>query len=318
MQEYLIRRILLLIPTILGVTLIVFLMMRVIPGDPVANMMGEAYSEGDAQRIRQELGLDKPVLVQYIKWLGLLLRGDWGNSMFTHRPVLADILYRLPVSLELIVFSTLISVLIALPAGTVAAVWPNSWKDYSAMMVAMAGVSVPEFFLAVLLFLLFGLSLGWLPVSGYIPLTQHVGENLRHMVLPTIALGFPRAALLTRLVRASLLEILKLEYVNTARAKGLAERVIVLKHALRNALIPTVTVAGLQIGFLIGGAIVVETVFAVPGIGSFGIDAIIKRDYPQVQAFVLVGALIFVLANLTVDLLYMVIDPRIQYAVGKA
>jgi peptide/nickel transport system permease protein len=234
--------------------------------------------------------------------------------MFTNRPVLSEVLYRLPVSLELIVFSTLISLLIALPAGIIAAIRPNTWKDYSAMMIAMAGVSIPEFFLAVLLFLLFGLVLGWLPVSGYVPVTQHLGDNVRHMILPTIALGLPRAALLTRLIRASLLEILKMEYVTTARAKGLAERFIILKHALRNALIPTVTVAGLQVGFLIGGAIVVETVFAVPGIGSFGIDAIIKRDYPQVQAFVLVGALIFVMANLMVDMLYLVIDPRIQYA----
>jgi peptide/nickel transport system permease protein len=317
MQEYLLRRLLLLIPTVIGVTLIVFLMMRVIPGDPVANMMGEAYSEADAQRLRRELGLDQPVFLQYCKWLGLLVQGDWGRSMFTNRPVLAEVLYRLPVSLELIVFSTFISLLIALPAGVIAAVRPNTWKDYSAMMVAMAGVSLPEFFLAVLLFLLFGLVLGWLPVSGYIPLTQNLGDNVRHMILPTIALGLPRAALLTRLIRASLLEILRMEYVTTARAKGLGEHLVVLKHALRNALIPTVTVAGLQIGFLIGGAIVVETVFAVPGIGSFGIDAIIKRDYPQVQAFVLVGALIFVVANLTVDLLYLVIDPRIQYATGE-
>jgi peptide/nickel transport system permease protein len=317
MQEYLMRRLLLLIPTLIGVTLIVFLMMRVIPGDPVANMMGEAYSEADAQRLRRELGLHQPILLQYCKWLGLLVQGDWGRSMFTNRPVLSEVLYRLPVSLELIVLSTLLSLLIALPAGIIAAIRPNTWKDYSAMMVAMAGVSIPEFFLAVLLFLLFGLALGWLPVSGYIPVTQHLGDNVRHMILPTIALGFPRAALLTRLIRASLLEILKMEYVTAARAKGLGERLIILKHALRNALIPTVTVAGLQIGFLIGGAIVVETVFAVPGIGSFGIDAIIKRDYPQVQAFVLVGALIFVVANLTVDMLYLVIDPRIQYATGE-
>jgi peptide/nickel transport system permease protein len=280
MQDYLLRRVLLLLPTIVGVTLIVFLMMRVIPGDPVANMMGEAYSEADAQRLRRELGLDQHVLVQYGKWLVLLLQGDWGRSMFTNRPVLSEVLYRLPVSLELLVFSTLVSLLIALPAGIIAAVRPNTWKDYSAMVVAMAGVSIPEFFLAVLLFLLFGLVLGWLPVSGYTPATQHLGDNLRHMILPTIALGFPRAALLTRLVRASLLEILQQEYVTTARAKGLGELLVVLKHALRNALIPTVTVIGLQIGFLIGGAIVVETVFAVPGFGSFGIDAIIKRAYP--------------------------------------
>jgi peptide/nickel transport system permease protein len=245
------------------------------------------------------------------------MQGNWGRSLFTNQPVLTDILYRLPVSLELLVLSTFISLMIAFPAGTIAAVRPNTWKDYSAMVVAMAGVSLPEFFLGVMLFLLFSLLLGWLPVAGYIPLLENPWGNLRHMVLPVIALGFPRAALLTRLVRASLLEVLKMEYITTARAKGLGEKFVILKHALKNALIPTVTVIGLQVGFLIGGAIVVETVFAVPGIGSFGIDAIIKRDYPQVQAFVLVGALVFVLANLVVDLLYVVIDPRIQYSTGE-
>jgi len=313
MREYLVHRLLLLIPTILGVTLVVFLMMRFIPGDPVTNMMGENYSEEDARQLRHELGLDQPLIVQYVKWLFFLLHGDWGRSILTNRPVLTDVLYRLPVSLELIVLSLALSLLIALPAGIIAAMRPNTWQDYSAMMVSMAGVSLPEFFLGVLLFLLFALVLRWFPVSGYVPLLDHPEGNLWHMVLPTIALGFPRAALLTRLMRATLLEVLKLEYVTTARAKGLGESPVVLKHALRNALIPTLTVAGLQVGFLIGGAIGVETVFAVPGIGSFGIDAIIKRDYPQVQAFVLVGAFIFVLANLTVDLLYAVIDPKVRY-----
>jgi peptide/nickel transport system permease protein len=183
--------------------------------------------------------------------------------MFTHQPVLTDILYRLPVSLELLVLSTIVSLLIAIPAGTIAAVRPNTWKDYSAMILAMAGVSIPEFFLGVMLFLLFGLVLGWLPVSGYIPILENPWGNLMHMVLPVIALGMPRAALLTRLVRASLLEVLKMEYVTTARAKGLGENFVVLKHALKNALIPTVTVIGLQVGFLIGGAIVIETVFGL-------------------------------------------------------
>lgn len=181
------------------------------------------------------------------------------------------------------------------------------------MMVAMAGVSIPEFFLGVLLFFIFALTLRWFPVSGHIALTDNLSANLHHMLLPTIALGLPRAALLTRLVRASMLEVLRLEYVTTARAKGLSAWAVLLKHVLKNALIPTVTVIGLQVGFLIGGAIVVETLFAMPGIGSFGVDAIIKRDYPQVQAFVLVSALVFVVANLSVDLLYSVIDPRIQY-----
>lgn len=313
MREYLLHRLLLLIPTVLGVTVIVFLMMRLIPGDPVTNMMGETYSAEDAQKLRHELGLDQPLIVQYGKWLVRLLHGDWGRSILSNRPVLPDVLYRLPVSLELLVLSMLVSLLIALPAGIIAAVWPNSWKDYSAMMVAMAGVSIPEFFLGVLLFFIFALTLRWFPVSGHIALTDNLSANLHHMLLPTIALGLPRAALLTRLVRASMLEVLRLEYVTTARAKGLSAWAVLLKHVLKNALIPTVTVIGLQVGFLIGGAIVVETLFAMPGIGSFGVDAIIKRDYPQVQAFVLVSALVFVVANLSVDLLYSVIDPRIQY-----
>lgn len=313
MREYVLRRLLLLIPTLLGVTFIVFLMMRFIPGDPITNMLGESYAAEDAQKLRHELGLDQPLVVQYSKWVLHLLSGDWGRSILSNRPVLSDILYRLPVSIELLILSMIVSLLVALPAGIIAAVWPNTWKDYSAMMIAMAGVSIPEFFLGVLLFLLFALLLRWFPVAGHIPFSDSISGNLQHMLLPTIALGLPRAALLTRLIRASLLEVLKMEYVTTARAKGLRETFIVLKHALKNALIPTITVVGLQVGFLIGGAIVVETVFAMPGIGSFGVDAIIKRDYPQVQAFVLVGALVFVVANLSVDLLYSVVDPRIQY-----
>lgn len=318
MREYILRRLLLLIPTIIGVTLIVFLMMHFIPGDPVTNMMGEMFSKEDAARLRHELGLDQPLLWQYLKWLFFLFRGDWGRSLFTHEAVLTELLYRLPVSIELLFLSTLLSLLIALPAGIIAAIRPNSWKDYSAMIIAMAGVSLPEFFLGVLLFLLFALLLGWLPVAGYVPLSDNPVEHFRHLILPTIALGLPRAALITRLMRATLLEVLKMEFVTTARAKGLGEEVVILKHAMKNALIPTITVVGLQVGFLIGGAIVVETVFAIPGIGSFGIEAIIKRDYPQVQAFVLIGASVFVVANLVVDLLYAVIDPRIQYSTGAS
>ena len=205
MREYLLRRLLLLIPTLLGVTLIVFLMMRFIPGDPITNMMGETYSAEDAQKLRHEFGLDQPMVVQW--QMVLLLRGDWGRSILSNRPVLPDIMYRLPVSIELLILSMGISLLIALPAGIIAAVWPNSWKDYSAMMVAMAGVSIPEFFLGVLLFLIFALMLRWFPVSGHIALLENPSDNLRHMLLPTIALGLPRAALLTRLVRASLLEV---------------------------------------------------------------------------------------------------------------
>jgi peptide/nickel transport system permease protein len=205
------------------------------------------------------------------------------------------------------------ALLIAIPAGVIAALRPYSWRDYSAMTTALIGVSVPEFFMGVLLILFFSLLWGILPAVGYVPLTESVWGNLLHMILPAVTLGLGRAALLTRLVRASMMEVIRLDYVTTARAKGVREWAVVLKHALKNALIPTVTVLGLQVGFLIGGAIIVETVFSVPGVGSFGISAISLRDYPQVQAFVLIFSLGFVLINLIVDVLYAFLDPRIKY-----
>jgi peptide/nickel transport system permease protein len=313
MQEYIIRRLVLLIPTVLGVTLLVFLMMRFIPGDPVALLLGDYYTPEAAAVIRQQYGLDRPLHVQYVLWLKQLVSGNWGYSIIAKRPIFSDLVRRLPITLELVVLSMSFALLIAIPAGIIAALRPYSWHDYGAMTTAMLGVSIPEFFLGVLLILVFALAWDVLPAVGYVSLAESVGENLRHMALPAVTLGLGRAALLTRLIRASMMEVIRLDYVTTARAKGAQERVVVLKHALKNALIPTVTVLGLQIGFLIGGASVVETVFSVPGLGSFGITAIAMRDYPQVQAFVLFVALAFVLMNLLVDILYGFLDPRIKY-----
>jgi peptide/nickel transport system permease protein len=239
--------------------------------------------------------------------------GDWGRSIIANRPIFDDLIRRLPVTVELIILAMSFALLIAIPAGVIAALRPYSWHDYSAMTTALIGVSVPEFFMGVLLILFFSLFWGLLPAVGYVPLSESVWGNLKHMILPATTLGLARAALLTRLIRASMMEVIRLDYVTTARAKGVRERWVVLKHALKNALIPTVTVLGLQVGFLIGGAIVVETVFSVPGLGSFGIGAIALRDYPQVQAFVLLFALGFVLVNLIVDVLYAFLDPRIKY-----
>jgi peptide/nickel transport system permease protein len=313
MKEYIIRRLVLLIPTVLGVSLIVFLMMHFIPGDPVALLLGDYYTEATAQAIRAQYGLDKPLHIQYVLWLSRLFIGDWGQSIIANRPIFDDLIQRVPVTLELIVLSMGFALLIAVPAGVIAALKPYSWRDYSAMTTALIGVSVPEFFMGILLILFFSLFWDILPAVGYVPLTESVWGNLKHMILPAVTLGLARAALLTRLVRASMMEVIRLDYITTARAKGVREWAVVLKHALKNALIPTVTVLGLQIGFLIGGAIVVETVFAVPGVGSFGIAAISLRDYPQVQAFVLLFALGFVLTNLVVDILYAFLDPRIKY-----
>jgi peptide/nickel transport system permease protein len=313
MKEYILRRLLLVIPTVLGVTIVVFLMMRFIPGDPVSLLLGDYYTEETAAAIRQKYGLDRPLHVQYVLWLERLMRGDWGRSIIANRPILADLLRRVPITLELIILAMGFALLIAIPAGVIAALRPYSWHDYGAMTTAMIGVSVPEFFMGILLILCFSLAWDLLPAVGYVPLTQSVWGNLQHMILPALTLGLARAALLTRLIRASMMEVIRLDYVTTARAKGVREGAVVLKHALKNALIPTVTVLGLQVGFLIGGAIVVETVFAVPGVGSFGIGAIALRDYPQVQAFILLFSLGFVLVNLVVDILYAFLDPRIKY-----
>ena len=324
MRVYILRRLLEMIPTILMITLVVFVMMRSIPGDPVVALLGDAYTEEDAERTRAAYGLAQPVLVQYVIWLGKLVRGDWGTSILSGRPVLSDVLVRLPVTLELVLLSMGVALLIAVPAGLIGALRQNTWADYTATSVAMIGVSIPEFFIGVLLLLVFSIGLGGiLPSSGWVYLpgtcpTMVCGVslwgNVQHVLMPAIALGVGRAAILTRLLRASMLEVIRTEYVTTARAKGLGERPVVLKHALKNALIPAVTVMGLQVGFLIGGAIVVETLFAMPGLGTFGIDAIIARDYQQVQGFALITAFAFVVINFLVDLTYTVLDPRIRYA----
>jgi peptide/nickel transport system permease protein len=324
MRVYILRRLIQIVPTVLMITLVVFVMMRSIPGDPVVALLGDAYTEEDAIKARETYGLDKPVLVQYLIWLGKLVQGDWGTSILSGRPVLQDVLVRLPVTMELVMISMVVALVIAIPAAIIGALRQNTWADYTATSVAMIGVSIPEFFIGVLLLLMFSIGLdGLLPSSGwvYLPGTcpsivcgVSLWGNMTHVLMPALALGVGRAALLTRLLRASMLEVIRTEYVTTARAKGLSERPVVFKHALKNALIPTITVMGLQVGFLIGGAIVVETLFAMPGLGTFGIDAIIARDYQQVQGFALITALTFVVINLLVDLTYTFLDPRIRYA----
>jgi len=323
MRTYILRRLLQIIPTILMITFVVFVMMRSIPGDPVVSLLGDAYTEEDAEKAREAYGFNKPIVVQYVIWLGKLVQGDWGASVLSGRPVLSDVLVRLPVTLELIVLSMGVALVIAIPAAIIGALRQNTWADYTATSAAMVGVSIPEFFTGVLLLLVFSFGMGGLlPSSGWVYLPGTCPSmvcgvsfwgNMQHVLMPAFALGIGRAAILTRLLRASMLEVIRTEYVTTARAKGLAERPVVFKHALKNALIPTITVMGLQVGFLIGGAIVVETLFAMPGLGTFGIDAIIARDYPQVQGFALITAFSFVFINLLVDLTYTFLDPRIRY-----
>ncbi len=313
MRTYIFRRLLQLMPTLLAITFLVFMAMRILPGDPLIGLLGDAYDEENAQLLRQEYGLDRPMLVQYVTWLGQLVQGDWGSSILNGRSVLKDMLWYLPASLELIVAALCVSITIALPSGIMAAVRQNTWVDYSAMTTALVGVSAPDFFFGVLMLLLFTIGLGVFPSSGWSPISQGVWAHFSHLIMPAITLGFSSAAILARMLRGTMLEVIRMEYITTARAKGVNGWGVIVKHALKNALIPVVTILGLQLGFLIGGAVVVETLFALPGLGSFGMQAIFARDYPQVQGFILFVALVFTFSNVLVDVLYAFIDPRIRY-----
>jgi peptide/nickel transport system permease protein len=322
-RVYILRRLLEMIPTILMITLVVFVMMRSIPGDPVVALLGDAYTEEDAERTRAAYGLAQPVLVQYVIWLGKLVRGDWGTSILSGRPVLSDVLVRLPVTLELVLLSMGVALLIAVPAGLIGALRQNTWADYTATSVAMIGVSIPEFFIGVLLLLVFSIGLGGiLPSSGWVYLpgtcpTMVCGVslwgNVQHVLMPAIALGVGRAAILTRLLRASMLEVIRTEYVTTARAKGLGERPVVLKHALKNALIPVVTLLGPLFAAVGTGSFFVESIFRVPGMGRFFVQSMTGRDYPMIMAVVLTYGAFLAIMNLVVDLAYGALDPRIRY-----
>ncbi|MBW1689979.1 MAG: ABC transporter permease [Deltaproteobacteria bacterium] len=312
MRRFFIRRLLILIPTFLGITLVVFATMKLIPGDPIIALLQDNYTEELAAELRSKLGLDRPLPIQYAIWLRDLVSGDWGTSIISKEPVRDEILRRLPVTIELLTLALFFALLISIPIGIISAKRRNTLIDYSAMSFAMLGISLPEFFLGALFLLFFALGLQWFPATGYVPFFEDPVNNLRHLVLPALTLGMTRAALIARLVRNSMLEVIRQDYIDTARAKGLSEFVVINKHALKNALIPTVTVVGLQIGYLIGGAIIVESLFAIPGIGSFGIDGILQRDYPMVQAFTVVAASGFIISNLVVDIVYTFLDPRIR------
>jgi peptide/nickel transport system permease protein len=304
-----------LVPTVLGVGVLVFFIVRLIPGDAVDAMLGSSDTAFDPQvaaSLRHLFGLDRPLPDQFWLWLTSVLRGDLGTSIQTHRPVLVEILQAFPVTLELATGSLLIGVLIAVPAGVVSAQRRGGWSDLSARLVALLGLSLPNFWLGLLLIYLFAVVLHLLPAGGFVPLTKDVAGNLRSAVLPMITLGTALAAITMRQTRSAVLEVLGLDYVRTARAKGLGERSVLYNHALRNSLVPVVTVVGLQLGRLLGGTVIIEQIFAWPGLGQLTLKAINGRDYPMVQGGVLFLALFFVLTNLLVDMLYLVLDPRLR------
>lgn len=305
MGAYVLRRLALAIPTLIGVTVVVFALIRLVPGDPARLVLGLQASEEEVQRLRSQLGLDQPLPVQYVRFLGRLVQGDLGRSVVTGEPVVREIAARLPATVQLAVTSTVVAAAVGVAAGVVSATRQYSWLDYLVMTVALFGISLPVFWLGLMLMLLFSVHLRWLPAGGY--------GTPAHLVLPTVTLAAFSVAIIARMTRSSLLEVLHQDYVRTARAKGLSARAVVLRHALKNALIPVVTVIGLQFGGLLGGAILTETVFAWPGMGRLLVGAIVARDYPVVQGAVLVFAALFTLVNLAVDVLYAYVDPRIHY-----
>lgn len=314
LQGYVLRRLLLAVPVLFGVSLLVFAVMHLAPGDPAAIMLGAQATREDVTRLHRELGLDRPLVVQYARWLGRVVQGDLGRSIPLGREVLPEVLTRFRATLILTGGALLVALAIGVPAGIVSATRQYSWLDRLSMGIAVTGVSLPVFWTGIMLIIVFSLMLRWLPSAGmYSPYGGDVTDLLWHLVLPAVTLGTASAAALARMTRSSVLEIVRQDFVRSARAKGLAERAVVGRHVLKNAVNPVVTVLGIQVGTLLGGAILTETVFSWPGLGSMMVRAIQARDYPLVQGGVLLIATTFVGVNLLVDLLYAVFDPRIRY-----
>lgn len=313
MKSYILRRLLALIPVALVVATVSFILIHLAPGDPAAIIAGPDAPADDVARIRRTLGLEQPLHLQLARWYGRLLQGDLGQSIFLRKPVLEAIVDRAEPTVLLTLSAIVVATVIGVPAGVVSARHHNTATDQAFMVFALLGISIPNFLLGLLFVLVFGVWLAWFPVAGYAPLEDGWLATARSLVMPAFALGLVQSALIARIARSSMLDVLREQYVTTGRAKGLAERVVVYKHALRNALVPTVTVIGISFAVLISGAVVVETVFNIPGLGRLIVSAVLRRDYPVVQGVVLVIAGLYMLVNLLVDLSYLLIDPRVRY-----
>jgi peptide/nickel transport system permease protein len=313
MLSYILRRILSTLPVMAIVALLVFSLLYIAPGDPATVIAGDQASPEDVERIRQSIGLDRPFLVQFGSWVWHILHFDLGTSIFTNLPVSSLIAQRIEPTLSLMTLTLLLTILVAVPLGVVAAWKAGSWIDRSIMAFAVFAFSLPVFVIGYVLAYVFALKLEWLPVQGYTPLAEGFWPWLQNLILPAVALGGVYIALIARITRASMLEVLQQDYVRTARAKGLGMRNILFVHALKNAAVPIVTVIGIGVALLIGGAVVTESVFAIPGLGRLTIDAILRRDYPVIQGIVLLFSFLYVLVNLMVDVIYTLVDPRIRY-----
>lgn len=305
MLNYVVKRLLSMIPVLVGISILLFFMLRMLPGDPAQVLAGQMASPEEIETIRKQLGLDRPIYEQYLSYLGRLARLDLGRSARTQNPVIEEIWARLPNTALLAVVAIGLACLFGIPAGVISAVRPYTWVDYAVTMGALFGISMPVFWLGLMLVVVFAVVLRWLPAGGT--------GSWQHVVLPSVTLASFVVAFIARMTRSTMLETLSLDYISTARSKGLREEVVVIKHALKNALIPIVTVVGLQFGLLLGGAVLTETVFAWPGIGRLIVDSILARDYPVIQGTILIFGLLYIMVNLAVDILYVVIDPRIRY-----
>jgi len=315
MATYLVRRLFAMLPVLAVVAVVSFSIIHLAPGDPVLMILGDDATAVDIENVRRELGLDRPLYMQFLSFIGQLLRGDLGTSLFFSSPVSEAILQRAEPTVMLTLLSLTIAVTLGVLMGIVAAVKRNTVVDQSILVVSLFGVAMPNFWLGLNLILLFSVTLGWLPTSGYVPIADGgIGGVVRSLLLPAIALGFSQAALISRMTRSSVLEVLSQDYIRTARAKGVLPQMVLARHALRNALIPVMTVAGITMATLIGGSVVIETVFAIPGVGSLMVQSIFRRDYPVIQGTLLVVAALYVLVNLLVDMVYVALDPRISYS----
>ncbi len=312
MTRFFLRRLILAIPVLLFVSIIVFTIVAAIPGDPARILLGEDVSKEALENLREELGLDRPIYVRYLIWLRHVVQGDLGRSVRDHRPVRDTLLLKLPATIELAVVALIVAWIIAIPAGALAAWKQRTTVDYTATTLALAGVSIPNFWLGIMLIYLLAVNYHVFPPSGYVEPWINLRRNISLMVMPAIVLGTALAALVMRQLRSSMIEVLSADYVRTAHAKGLADAVIIVKHAMKNALIPVVTVMGLQFSGLLGGAVITETIFAIPGVGRLAVDSILTRDYPMVQGVVLFVAVVVVATNLAVDVVYGLLDPRIR------
>lgn len=311
--QHLVRRLIVMIPVLLGLSLAVFLIMRVIPGDAAVAMLQESPTAQQKDAMREQLGLDEPLPKQYLTWIGGVVRGDLGTSFWTNRPVTSEIRRTAPVTIELALLASVFALIVALPIGIISAVRRNTFWDYAGRSVSILALSVPNFWMGTLVLVLPAIWFGWVPPVAYRPIWEAPLDNLAQFWLPTIVVGLSASAALMRMIRSSLLEVLREDYMRTAKAKGLSPRVVVLRHGLKNAMIPVVTMFGTLLAGLLTGAIITETLFNLPGFGQLTIDAITQRDYPLIQSSVLIFGVIYVLINMAIDLSYLILNPRIRY-----